>query len=92
LRHQHFRLNEHAERVQVGTLLCVVDTGRTASGASVGVVGQRVDHLDDRPILQERQLARAEVIEQRTERLGPHGHLRVKPPAEVRVERRDLSG
>ncbi len=79
---------QHAERVQVRRLLRVVDSRRRGKPTGVGVSASDLTTVDDRAVLQKRQLAGAEVIQQRTERLGPHRHLGVQSPAEVRVERR----
>ena len=41
------------------------------------------DHVEQAPVLQERQPAGAEVVEQRAERLGPDRHLRGQRPGAV---------
>lgn len=69
----------------------VVDSGGATSGSDVGVLVERVDHRDDRPVLQEGQLAGTEVVQQRPERLRPHRHLVVQPPAAIGVERHCIS-
>ena len=72
--------------MQVRPLLRVLDSGGAAGGSDVGVVGQRLHHRKDGAVLQERQLAGTEVIQQRTEGLWPHGHLRVQPPRAIGIE------
>ncbi|SKY54282.1 Uncharacterised protein [Mycobacteroides abscessus subsp. abscessus] len=51
------------------------------------MIAQGLDNADHREILEERELAGSEVIEQRTERLGPQRDLRVELPRLRRVER-----
>ncbi len=51
------------------------------------VLGQRFDDLDDGPVLQERELARPEVVEQRPERFGAQRHLRMELPCRVEIDR-----
>jgi hypothetical protein len=50
------------------------------------MLGQRPHHGEDGAILQKRQLARTEVVEQSAERLRPNSHLWMQPPAAIRVE------
>ena len=50
------------------------------------MVAERFDQREDGPVLQEGQLARAEMVEQRPERLGPHRHLGVQAPAAIGIE------
>jgi hypothetical protein len=72
--------------MQVRALSGVIDSGGTAGGSNVWVVGQRLHHRKDGAVLQERQFASAEVIQQRAKRFGPHGHLRVQPPRVIGIE------
>jgi hypothetical protein len=85
-------LDQHAEGVQIGRLLRIVDSGGAASRSGIGVLIKRLDHRDDGAILQKRQLACSEVIEQRSERLGPDSHLGVQSPAQARVKSPPTAG
>ena len=56
--------------------------------AQFGCAGSEWTRPTTVPVLQERQLPGAEVVEQRAERFGPQRHLRVQPPGGVEIERR----
>ena len=83
---QHVGAGQHSECMQVRTLLCILDTGRAERGPNVGMVGQRLHHREDGAVLQERELASSEVVQQRTETFGAHGDLRVQSPGVVGIE------
>jgi hypothetical protein len=48
---------------------------------------QRLHHGEDGAVFQKRQLAGAEVVEQRAERFRTNRHLRVQSPAAIGIER-----
>src|SRR3546814_8645474 len=50
--------------------------------------GQRLDHRNDGRVLQERQLACSEVVEQRPERFGAKRYLRVEFPPRIEIQSR----
>jgi hypothetical protein len=71
-------------------LLLVVDACRPQGRPGIRLLGQRIDHVDDGPVLQERKLSGAKVIQQSPERFRPHRHLVMEPPAEVGIERHSV--
>lgn len=84
--YQHVGAGQHAQGVQIGRLLVIVYSGGAAGGPDVEMVGQRLHHRQDGAVLQERQLAGTEVVQQRAEWFRSNGHLRVQAPAAVGVE------
>ena len=74
-------------RRYVGRCSSATPAASQAARADRGI-GEALDDGEQRAVLQERQLAGAEVVEQGTERLGAHRHLRVQLPGAFEIDRR----
>ena len=72
--------------MQIRSLVIEADAGGCQCLPDVGVLGQRFDDRHDGAVLEEGQPAGPEVVEQRPERLGTDGHLRVETPAQRGVD------
>ena len=75
LAYQHVRRCEHTEGVQVGRPIALGHPRRTQGSVGIGMIGERLDDGHDHPVLEERQLAGSEVVQQGSERLRAHGDL-----------------
>jgi len=78
--------------MQIRSLVIVVDTGGRQGRGGICVLVEGLDDSQDRPVLEERQLTRPEVIEQRPERLRTYCHLGVQPPTQRGIESRRARG
>src|SRR5690606_35949166 len=85
---EHRGPGERAERRAVAGQVRGGHAGRRAGVPGGGRVAQRPDDVEQAAVLQERQPARAAVVEQRPEGLGPHRDLRVQVPGAVEVDAR----